>query len=68
MKAMRGTSLYSDPYLNQQNPFVLLIIVYTLSSTKLEIRTKRFLPESKGGEGEKEGMREREEVAGTGDK
>jgi hypothetical protein len=27
---------------------VLLIIVYTLSSTKLEIRAKSFLPGSKG--------------------
>jgi hypothetical protein len=27
---------------------ILLIIVYTLSSTKLEIRAKQFLPGSKG--------------------
>jgi hypothetical protein len=27
---------------------VLLIIVYTLSSTKLEIRAKQFLPGSEG--------------------
>jgi hypothetical protein len=38
--------LYSCPYLNQQKPFVLLIIAYTLSSTKLEIRTEQFLPGS----------------------
>jgi hypothetical protein len=31
---------------------VLLIIVYTLSSTKLEIRAKQFLPGSKGAGGE----------------
>jgi hypothetical protein len=36
------------PYLNYQKPFVLLIIVYTLFSTKLEIRAKEFLPGSKG--------------------
>jgi hypothetical protein len=35
---------------------VLLIIVYTLSSTKLEIRAKQFLPGSKGVRGEWEGV------------
>jgi hypothetical protein len=30
---------------------VLLIILYTLSSTKLEIRAKQFLPGSEGVEG-----------------
>jgi hypothetical protein len=35
---------------------VLLIIVYTLSSTKLKIRAKQFLPGSEGVGGEKEGM------------
>jgi hypothetical protein len=48
MKAVRGISLYSYPYLNKQKPFVLLIIVYTLSSTKLEIRAKQFLPGREG--------------------
>jgi hypothetical protein len=31
---------YSYPYLNQQKPLFLLIIAYTLSTTKLEIRAK----------------------------
>jgi hypothetical protein len=35
MGAMLGISLYSYPYLNWQKCFVFLIIVYTLSSTKL---------------------------------
>jgi hypothetical protein len=54
---MLGISLYSYPYLNKQKPFVLLIVVYTLSSTKLEIRAKQFLPGSKawGGIGEGQG-------------
>jgi hypothetical protein len=34
---------------------VLLIIVYTLSSTKLEIRAKQFLPGSLGAGGESQG-------------
>jgi hypothetical protein len=53
MKAMGRISLYSYPYLNWQKPFVLLIIVYTLCSTKLEIRAKQFLPgrEKVGGRG-----------------
>jgi hypothetical protein len=42
-KAMQGISLYSYPYLNYQKPFVLLINVYTLSLTKLEIRAKQYL-------------------------
>jgi hypothetical protein len=46
MKAMQGISLYSYSYLNYQKSFVLLIIVYTLSSTKLEIRAEYFLPRS----------------------
>jgi hypothetical protein len=37
---MQVTSLYSYPYLNQQKPLFLPIIVYTLSSTKLEIKAK----------------------------
>jgi hypothetical protein len=36
-------SLYSYPYLNQQKPLFLPIIAYTLSTTKLEIRSKHFL-------------------------
>jgi hypothetical protein len=36
------------PYLNLQNPLVLPIIAYTLSSTKLDIRAKYFLPGSEG--------------------
>jgi hypothetical protein len=43
MKTMLGISLYNYPYLNQQKPFVLLIIAYTFSSTKLEIRAEQFL-------------------------
>jgi hypothetical protein len=48
MEAMLGISLYSYPYLNNQKCFVLLIIVYVSSSTKLEIRAEQFLPGSKG--------------------
>jgi hypothetical protein len=48
VEAMLGISLYSYPYLNQQKHFVL-IIVYTLSSIKLEIRAEQFLPGSEGG-------------------
>jgi hypothetical protein len=64
MKAIRGISLYSYPYLNYQKPFVLLIIVYTLSSTKLEIRAKQFLPGNKEVGGEREGTGWRGEGAG----
>jgi hypothetical protein len=46
----------------------LPIIAYTLSSTKLEIRAKWFLPGSKGVEREWEGVGEREWVWGRGDK
>jgi hypothetical protein len=42
-KLMLVNSLYSYPYLNQQKHLFLPIIGYTLSSTKLEIRTKYFL-------------------------
>jgi hypothetical protein len=42
-KAMGLNSLYSYPYLN----CVLSIVAYTLSSTKLEIRAKWFLPGSR---------------------
>jgi hypothetical protein len=54
-KAMRVNSLYSCPYLNKQKPLVLPVSAYILSSTKLEIKAKQFLPGSKGvgrGEGE----------------
>jgi hypothetical protein len=54
-KAMQVNSLYSYPYLNWQKPLVLPIIAYTLSSTKLEIRAKKFLPGSKGVAWEREG-------------
>jgi hypothetical protein len=58
MEAMVGNSLYSYPYLNKQKCFVFLIIVYTLSSLKLEIRTEEFLPGSERVK-EKEGPGER---------
>jgi hypothetical protein len=48
MEAKLGISLYSDPFLNEQNPLVLLINVYTLSSTKLEVRAKQYLLGSEG--------------------
>jgi hypothetical protein len=44
---------------------VLPIIAYTLSSTKLEIREKWFLPGSEGVGREREGAKERE---GEGEK
>jgi hypothetical protein len=47
---MRGISHYSYPYLKQQKPSVLLINIYTLSSTKLEIRALEI--RGWGGEGE----------------
>jgi hypothetical protein len=53
MEAMLGISLYSYPHLNKQKPLVLLINVYTLCSTKLEIRAKQFLLGSKGVGGER---------------
>jgi hypothetical protein len=51
MEAMLRISLYSYPYLNLQKWFVFFIIVYTLSSTKLEIRAEQILYESEGGGG-----------------
>jgi hypothetical protein len=51
MEAMLGISLYSYHYLNQQKCFVLLIITYIFSSTKLEIRAEQVLPGSEGGWG-----------------
>jgi hypothetical protein len=56
MGAMLGISLYSYPYLNWQKCFVFLIIVYTLSSTKLEIGEEQLLPGIKGVVGEREGV------------
>jgi hypothetical protein len=44
---------------------VLPIIVYTLSSTKLEIRAKQFLPGVRVGKG---GGGEREGAGGSGEK
>jgi hypothetical protein len=41
---------------------VLPIIAYTLSTTKLEIRAKQFVPGSEGVKGEREG------VGGRGEK
>jgi hypothetical protein len=52
-KAMRGISHYSCSYLKQQKPSVLLINIYNLSSTKLEIRAEQFLLRG-GGWGERE--------------
>jgi hypothetical protein len=46
MEAMLGISMYSYPYLNYQKRFVFLIIAYTFSSTKLEIRAEQILPGS----------------------
>jgi hypothetical protein len=45
---MHVNSLYSYPYLTWQKPLFLPIITYTLSSTKLELRAKWFLPGSEG--------------------
>jgi hypothetical protein len=50
---MLGISLYSYPYLNYQKCFVFLIIVSTLSSTKLKSRTVSVW--KRGSRGEKEG-------------
>jgi hypothetical protein len=50
-KAMLEISHYSYPHLKQQKPSVLLINIYTLSSTKLEIWTEQFLL---GGGGQRE--------------
>jgi hypothetical protein len=55
MEAMLGISLYSYPYLNYQKRFVFLIIAYTFSSTKLEIRAEQVLPGSQGGSGGESG-------------
>jgi hypothetical protein len=60
MEAMLGICLYSYPYLNWLKCLVFLIAVYTLSSTKLEIRAEQILPGSEGGGGD----REREGVGG----
>jgi hypothetical protein len=39
-KAMRVNSLYSYPYLNQQQPLFLPITAYTLSSKKIRDKGK----------------------------
>jgi hypothetical protein len=59
METMLGISLYSSTYLNLKKCFIFLIIIYTLSSTKLEIRAEQFLPGS-------EGVGEEREKAGVG--
>jgi hypothetical protein len=51
MEAKLEISLYSYPYLNEQKSLVLPVNVYTLSSTKLEIRAKQFLLGSEGVQG-----------------
>jgi hypothetical protein len=53
--------LYSYLDLNKQKCFVLPIIVYTLSSTKLEIRAEQVLPGSEGIAGERVGAEGRRE-------
>jgi hypothetical protein len=68
MEAMLGVSLYSYLYLNKQKCFVPCIIVYTLSSTKLEIRSEQPLPRSEGVQGEREGASERGRGWGQGEK
>jgi hypothetical protein len=55
METMLGISLYSYPYLNYQKRFVFLIIAYTFSSTKLEIRAEQILFERKEGWGGRKG-------------
>jgi hypothetical protein len=64
-KAMQGISHYSYPYLKQQKPSVLFINIYTLSSTKLEIRAEQFLLKGGGG-GERERVERVWEGAGEG--
>jgi hypothetical protein len=56
MEAMLGISLYTYTYVSEEKCFVFLIIVYTISSTKLEIRAEHILPESEVGCGEREGV------------
>jgi hypothetical protein len=68
MKAMRGTSLYSYPYLNYQKPLVILIIVYSLSLTKLEIRAEQSLPGSEEVGGRKRGLEGKGKGGGKGEK
>jgi hypothetical protein len=59
MKEMLGIYLYSFPYINQQKLFVLLLIVYVLTSPNLEIRAEQSLPGSEGVGGEREGVGEK---------
>jgi hypothetical protein len=53
MEAMLGISLYSYPYLNNEKFFVLLIIAYVFTSTKLEKMKEQILPGSEEGRGRK---------------
>jgi hypothetical protein len=46
----------------------LPVIAYTLSSTKLEIKAKQFLPASEGVRGEREEEGEREGTGGKREK
>jgi hypothetical protein len=46
MESTLVISLYSYPSLNWQKRFAFLIIAYTFSSTKLEIRAEQILPGS----------------------
>jgi hypothetical protein len=55
MEAMLGISLYSYSYLIWQKCYVLLIIAFVFSSTKLEKRTEQVLPGSEESGGEREG-------------
>jgi hypothetical protein len=57
MDTMLGISLHSYPISNQQKCYVFLIIVYILSSTKLEKRAEQVLHGSEVGV---EGTRERD--------
>jgi hypothetical protein len=65
MEAKLGISLYSYPYFNQQKPLVLLINVYTLCSTKLEIRAEQCLLGSEGVVARGRRWGEREGVGGS---
>jgi hypothetical protein len=53
---------------SEQKPFVLLIIVYTLSSTKLNIKAEQVLPGSEGVGMRGSGWGERDSSGGRGEK
>jgi hypothetical protein len=59
MEAKLGISLYSYPYLNQQKCYVLLLIAYVFSSTKLWKRAEQVSPVSEGDGQAREGMEAR---------